>query len=403
MAFFMKSGFSGARSFVRNLVKSRDLFLHDGATMRRVHLSARTQIAALAGLFIAGAAGVAGAGALAVSAPSVAKSMTEYAARTSEVAAMEDRVAALQSEVASIRKDAQTRAAMLAKRQAALASMLTGKANEDQIAALLSFDGRSTVSASGDVLAAYAPVNAQQLQMAAQLRQIHDQRFQKASAQVARLGLSPSRLMGGMGGPYEPVTPDAKDQKADAAPQAPQQADPQFRALFVSWKRLDDIEQGIGGIPSQKPIKSAVGINSGFGVRSDPFRGNPAMHAGVDMPGPHGTPIYATADGIVGRSGRVGGYGNLIELEHGRGIQTRYGHLSSILVAAGTRVKRGQLIGLMGSTGRSTGNHLHYEVRIDGRAVNPIPFLQSGDYLIALQNRAGPQPATAVGGPAKAE
>jgi murein DD-endopeptidase MepM/ murein hydrolase activator NlpD len=119
------------------------------------------------------------------------------------------------------------------------------------------------------------------------------------------------------------------------------------------------------------------------------------MHAGVDMPGPIGTPIYATADGLVGRTGWVGGYGNLVELEHGKGIQTRYGHLSSILVAPGTRVKRGQLVGLMGSTGRSTGSHLHYEVRIDGRAVNPIPFLQTSDYLLAMQNRRG----TAVGGP----
>ncbi|HMT44990.1 MAG TPA: M23 family metallopeptidase, partial [Chakrabartia sp.] len=148
-------------------------------------------------------------------------------------------------------------------------------------------------------------------------------------------------------------------------------------------------------IPSAKPIQ-AVAVNSGFGVRSDPFRGGRAMHAGVDMPGPIGTPIYATADALVGRTGWVGGYGNLIELEHGKGIQTRYGHLSSILVAPGATIKRGQMIGLMGSTGRSTGSHLHYEVRIDGAAVNPIPFLQSSDYLLALQNQST---ATAMGGP----
>lgn len=112
------------------------------------------------------------------------------------------------------------------------------------------------------------------------------------------------------------------------------------------------------------------------------------MHAGVDIPGPVGTPIYATADGIVGRAERAGAYGNLLELDHGRGIQTRYGHLSAILVQPGARVARGQLIARMGSTGRSTGSHLHYEVRLDGNAVNPMPFLQSASYLVAMQNRA---------------
>ena len=103
-----------------------------------------------------------------------------------------------------------------------------------------------------------------------------------------------------------------------------------------------------------------------------------------------GTPIYATADGIVSDAGwNSGGYGNLIKIDHGRGIETRYGHMSAILVRAGQHITRGQQIGRMGSTGRSTGSHLHYEVRIDGRAVNPIPFMKSNDYLLAMQRRAG--------------
>ena len=116
------------------------------------------------------------------------------------------------------------------------------------------------------------------------------------------------------------------------------------------------------------------------------------MHAGIDLAGPIGTPIYATADGIVSDAGcNSGGYGNLVKIDHGRGIETRYGHLSAILVSAGQRVARGQQIGRMGSTGRSTGSHLHYEVRIDGRAVNPIPFMKSTDYLLAMQ-RTAPAP-----------
>lgn len=176
-------------------------------------------------------------------------------------------------------------------------------------------------------------------------------------------------------------------------------ADPQYRSLFLSWKKLDQVGvQGAVSIPSQKPVYS-LNFSSNYGYRSDPFRGSRAMHAGVDIPGPIGTAIYATADGVVGRAQRLGGYGNYVEIEHGQGIQTRYGHLSAILVAPNTRVKRGQLIGRMGSTGRSTGSHLHYEVRLDGRAVNPLPFLQSSDYLLALQSNGAGQ--TAVGGPEK--
>jgi murein DD-endopeptidase MepM/ murein hydrolase activator NlpD len=96
-----------------------------------------------------------------------------------------------------------------------------------------------------------------------------------------------------------------------------------------------------------------------------------------------------------------GGYGNLVEIDHGRGITTRYGHMSAIVVSAGEHITRGQLVGRMGSTGRSTGNHLHYEVRIDGRAVNPIPFMKSTDYVLAMQHRANaaPMESLAIGGP----
>jgi len=178
---------------------------------------------------------------------------------------------------------------------------------------------------------------------------------------------------------------DAAAADADAAVNL--QTDAQFRSLFNTWKKLDTTEHASIAIPAMQPVDH-LSFTSNFGVRSDPFRGTAAMHAGVDIPGPVGTPIYATADGMVDRAERAGGYGNMVELDHGKGIQTRYGHLSKILVAAGTQVHRGQLIALMGSTGRSTGSHLHYEVRIDGHAVNPVPFLQTADYLIALQNRS---------------
>jgi murein DD-endopeptidase MepM/ murein hydrolase activator NlpD len=175
--------------------------------------------------------------------------------------------------------------------------------------------------------------------------------------------------------------------------------DPKFKALFLGWTRLDPAQPGMIAIPSAKPVPAAQArFTSAFGTRSDPFKATRAMHAGIDLAGPIGTSIYATADGYVGRAGVVGGYGNLIELEHGKSIQTRYGHLSAILVRPGQRVKRGDLIARMGSTGRSTGSHLHYEVRVDGAAVNPIPFMQSADYVLVAQSR-GVGMQVALGGP----
>jgi murein DD-endopeptidase MepM/ murein hydrolase activator NlpD len=187
---------------------------------------------------------------------------------------------------------------------------------------------------------------------------------------------------------------------AFAAPQvalAADSVDPQFRSLFLNWKKLDQAPQPTIAVPSARPVNLST-FTSGYGVRADPFRHSAAMHKGIDLAGPMGSAVYATADGIVDRSEWANGYGNLVEIDHGKGIQTRYGHLSKLLVKQGQRVKRGELIALMGSTGRSTGSHLHYEVRIDGAAVNPIPFLQSSDYMMAAQKRAE-QSQLAMGGP----
>lgn len=196
---------------------------------------------------------------------------------------------------------------------------------------------------------------------------------------ITALAFTAPALAGGQGakgGPYEAAG------VASISQQAATNQTGQFRSLFQSWKRLDGPQAGVS-IPSQRPLDIATS-SSGYGVRSDPFRHTAAFHAGVDMPGPLGTAVYATADGIVGRAAWASGYGNLVELQHGQGITTRYGHLSAILVQPGQRVERGQLIARMGSTGRSTGSHLHYEVRLEGHAVNPVPFLQSANYLTLM-------------------
>jgi murein DD-endopeptidase MepM/ murein hydrolase activator NlpD len=125
----------------------------------------------------------------------------------------------------------------------------------------------------------------------------------------------------------------------------------------------------LAALPSRLPLRSAV--NSGFGMRPSPWTGAPEFHAGIDLAARPGTPVMAAATGTVRFAGAAAGYGTSVVLEHGHGIESRYGHLQSVSVARGQRVERGQLIGLSGNTGRSTAPHLHYEVPVDGRAVDP--------------------------------
>jgi murein DD-endopeptidase MepM/ murein hydrolase activator NlpD len=141
--------------------------------------------------------------------------------------------------------------------------------------------------------------------------------------------------------------------------------------------RVSSVTRGTGSsnnMPSIWPV--AGGIRGGFGVRHNPFGGRGSeFHKGQDISAPYGSQVIATADGVVVISGWLRGYGQVVYVDHGNGISTRYGHLSRIDVMVGQTIKRGDQLGLVGSTGRSTGPHLHYEVRVDGQATNPIPYL----------------------------
>ncbi len=360
-------------SLVRGHFKTRDFILHDGRDLRRFSIAGRTQAALAAGVGVTlcfTAYGVAHAGASAVALSGVLGAPQGDAAK---LAKLQGEVAAMQAKVAAIKRAAQVHAARVEQRQALIAAVLTG--NGDARLALNTplIDGRTSAVAA-DVIAPLAKVEREQLAMAVRARVLAERRYLLAANHFRRLGLAPERFQrvaGGQGGPYEPVP---------GVPAAEANAEAEFRSLFMTWKKLETLEQAVIAIPAMQPVDK-VSFTSTFGVRADPFRGTAAMHAGVDIPGAHGTPIYATADGVIARAERSGGYGNMVEINHGRGIATRYGHMSKILIAPNTRVTRGQLIGLMGSTGRSTGTHLHYEVRIDGQAVNPIPFLQASDIL----------------------
>lgn len=138
-------------------------------------------------------------------------------------------------------------------------------------------------------------------------------------------------------------------------------------------EELENDALTIASTPAIAPVKGLY--TSGFGYRSDPFTGKRTFHQGIDITAPHGKEIVASGDGIVVKAERLRGLGKAVYIAHGFGITTRYGHMSRIAVEAGQRVRRGDVIGYVGSSGRSTGNHLHYEVHVDGKAKNPLPYV----------------------------
>jgi len=165
--------------------------------------------------------------------------------------------------------------------------------------------------------------------------------------------------------------------------------DRQFQQLFASWDRAGQRATAATSVavPSRTPLDD-YRMSSNYGMRTHPVLGGLRGHKGIDMAAPTGTPIYATADGLVTKSERFSSYGNFISIEHGADLETRFAHLSRMAVSAGQRVRKGDLIGYVGSTGRSTGPHLHYEVRVAGVAVDPTPYMTETDgeraYALAL-------------------
>ena len=163
--------------------------------------------------------------------------------------------------------------------------------------------------------------------------------------------------------------------------------DRQFQQLFASWDRAAQrtIATTSVAVPSRTPL-DAYRTSSSYGLRSHPVLGGLRAHKGLDMAASTGTPIYATADGLVSKAEWFSSYGNFIAIGHGGDLETRFGHLSRIAVSAGQRVRKGDIIGYVGSTGRSTGPHLHYEVRVAGQAVDPAPYMREdgGERAFAL-------------------
>ena len=171
----------------------------------------------------------------------------------------------------------------------------------------------------------------------------------------------------GTGGPFVPV-------RAAAGQCTP--FEKRLQRISVARAHVERLNRTMQNVPVRQPLPGELDQSSGFGVRVDPFFRRPAMHTGLDFRGDSGDPVRATAAGTVSHAGWQGGYGKLVEIDHGNGLATRYGHLSEIGVRVGQYIKIGQMVGRIGSTGRSTGPHLHYETRVEGDPVDPQKFLR---------------------------
>ena len=204
------------------------------------------------------------------------------------------------------------------------------------------------------------------------LEETYDSKARKMRNILADLGLdlakiAPAAPARASGGPFVPASAGNTST-----------FDRQLYRIRVARGQVDRLSRTLAAVPIRKPMTGDLEATSGFGMRTDPFIRAPAMHTGLDFRADTGEPARATAAGTVTVAGWSGGYGRMVEIDHGNGFATRYGHLSAIDVEVGQTVKIGQIVGRVGSTGRSTGPHLHYETRVDGDAVDPQKFLRAG-------------------------
>ena len=374
------------RDFIANVFPERHIYIRSEGEMRGFVLSTGNQtviagVIAACGLWLGVSTAAMIVDAFALSASD--KEMAQMQAKSERWVA--DREARLNSAVAQL--DAAngsigSLAATVEKRHAALAMLLTQTKNEPGLAQALTPALRLASTPQKNA----SPTRRIEIVRANQERLIDAaDNFAKGRADRLRLafrlaGLSPSDFSSSassLGGPLI----DAKDPRALAAVL---DVDENFaRRIQHAANNLSEasaMTNAAAKLPLAKPTND-TSRSSGFGVRFDPFNGRPAFHSGLDFTGGIGVPIYSTAPGIVSFTGVRSGYGNTIEIDHGAGFKTRYAHLSGISVRVGERVAVGERIGAMGSTGRSTGPHLHYEVWVNGRAQNPDRFLKAGEYV----------------------
>jgi murein DD-endopeptidase MepM/ murein hydrolase activator NlpD len=354
---------------INALFIDRELVLRSGGALRFVRVSRRAQLRAAAG---AGAALMAlgtGTGLLAWHVASLDAAHDQIALERQQISGKAATVSAYSRSVDGLARD-------LEQRQQAIEALA-----RDHFGAPVGEQGAPAPSKPGKIGAVLPAVgrlmalDARQRDFARRLAALAEQRVTRAEAAIRGLGLNPATITAGaprgQGGPFIPA----------ALP-----ADLQPLALTLS--RLDALETGLAAMPTGRPTDAPMETSS-FGYRRDPFNGATAFHAGIDFPGRYGQPIVAAANGRVSYVGPRPGYGKVVEIDHGHAIMTRYAHLSGYGARVGQRVARGEPIGRMGSTGRSTGTHLHFEVRLNGAAINPRRFLEARSDVLETQQIAG--------------
>jgi len=365
---------SGWRSRLADWFPDREFFMRSQGQVRFIKVSARLQK-------IAAVVVLAALAAWAVSMSVMAWSQYRAQADRNSLLEREAQVASAEDRVAEYAGDIEKTTAELVKRQEfleAMAPMLPDDVQEGETVSDSSKEAAETVSQVSALIpeaASLARLEARQLTFVERLTRYADRRAARASIAIRKLGLNPDAIArnasrSAMGGPLEILATGA-DGKVD----------PRFERLGLSMARMDALERGLDGIPQFTPA-SVAKISSGFGYRRDPFTRRGAMHTGLDFKGPRGAPIHAAAKGVVSYVGWKSGYGKTVEIKHGNGLMTRYAHMSKFKASVGQGVAAGDIIGGIGNTGRSTGPHLHFEVRINDRPVNPRPFLEKAPNVL---------------------
>jgi murein DD-endopeptidase MepM/ murein hydrolase activator NlpD len=316
--------------------------------------------------------------------------LASFAKERARVAKSEERLKAYGGNLDKVVGDLQQRQEFLEEMARMLPEDIVAEGAADSTVSDSTAEASETVKKVGALIPqarGLAEIEARQLAFTERLTRFADARARRAEAAMRKLNLDPGVMSrqteAAMGGPFDALL-DGNDD-----------IDPRFERLGLSLARMAVLERALDGIPQVVPA-SVQSITSGFGYRRDPFNGRGAMHAGIDFKGAIGSSIFAAAEGRVTFVGWKSGYGKAVEITHGNGMMTRYAHLSRFDVTQGQLVEAGSLIAGMGSTGRSTGPHLHFEVRINDRAVNPRPFLEAAPNVLKEVRNAGPSRAPAL-------
>jgi len=374
------------RSLVE-LFPERHLYVRSGGEMKGYVLTPKTQMIAAAGLSAAALwMGVCSAAMLLnlMSASSTDREIARTQAKYERWIA--DRQARLNSAVAELNAGGGSASASLAstleKRHAALAMLLTDmKGAPGAAAALTPVINEVTLTKDTDPAHIVDTVRVSQEKLLDAADAFAKSRADRLRLAFRLAGLTPAAYMpkgGSLGGPLI----ESKDPRALAAVLDVDEAfADRIQHAASDMSDAHALEAAAKDLPLAKPTSGETERSSGFGVRYDPFTGHPAFHSGLDFSGGRMAPIHATAPGVVSFTGVRSGYGNTVEIDHGRGFKTRYAHMAVISVRVGQQVALGQRLGGMGSTGRSTGTHLHYEVWVNGRAQNPDRFVKAGLYV----------------------